>query len=189
MSYIAIAEKHSEMESEFTQICKEKGYDVIDLSYHINFEEGKANMLRRDFSPASVSFRVSPDMLIQKMRDGVFKSAYVELKTGNRKGAIQMEAFQLLHNKVLEKNLRTPCIYVYKGTASGGKMMACYSSEIRVSKLVIPNAQKNNLIRPILLRNYEVPLEERGYIEGFSNDAFVEVTDISNWRPLDVYLN
>ena len=72
---------------------------MIDLSYHLNFEEEKANMLRRDYSPASVSYRVSPDMLIQKMRDGVFHSAYEELKTGHRKGAIQMEAFQLLHNK------------------------------------------------------------------------------------------
>ena len=146
-------------------------------------------MLRRDYSPASLSYRVSPDMLIQKQRDGLYKSSYVELKTGNKKTAVQMEAYQLLYNKVMEKNLRTPCIYVYKGTMSNGKMVACYSSEIRVSKLVIPNAQKNKLIRPILLRNYEVPLEERGCIEGFSNDPYVEVTDMSNWRPIYDYIN
>jgi len=176
------------MEKDFTSLCKEKGYDVIDLSYHHNYSDEAAEALRRDFSPASMSVRVSPDMLIQKSRDGLYKSSFVELKTGNS-SVMQMEAFQLLQNKVLQKTIKTPCLYVYRGKLSDDEMIACYAEDIRVSQLVIPNALKNKFLRPILLRSFEVPLKEREYINGFSNDPYVEVTDLTNWFPVSEYLN
>lgn len=176
------------MEKEFTDLCSKYGYEVIDLSYHHNYSDEKAEVLRRDFSPASLSVRLSPDMMIQKSSDGLYKSSFVELKTGNSRN-IQMEAFQLLQNKTLEKTLRTPCIYVYRGKVSNGEMIACFSGNIRVTKLVIPNAPKNKYIKPILIHNFQVPTEERGYIEGYSNDPYVEVTDLSNWYPVNQYLN
>lgn len=175
------------MEKEFSEYCKGKGYEVIDLSYHHNCDDETAGALRKDFSPASLAVRVSPDMLIQKSVGGVYKSSFVELKTGNSK-VMQMEAYQLLHNKVMEKNLKTPCIYIYRGKVSDYNMIACLSKNIRVSKLVIPNADKNRLIRPILENAFEVPLEEREYIKGYSNDPYVEVSDISNWYPISQYL-
>lgn len=162
---------------------------MIDLSYHHNCDDGTAASLRKDFSPASLSVRVSPDMLIQRNEGGLYKSCFVELKTGNTKNLIQMEAFQLLQNKVLEKNLKTPCLYVYRGKVSENEMIACYAEDIRVSRLVIPNALKNKFIRPILEQSFAVPLEEREYIHGFSNDPYVEVTDLKNWFPITQYLN
>lgn len=185
---VPIANKHLCMEKDFIILCKEKGYEVIDLSYHHNYNDEAAGALRRDFSPASMSIRVSPDMLIQKPVDGFYKSSFVELKTGNS-SVMQMEAFQLLQNKVLEKTLKSPCLYVYRGKLSKDKMIACYAKDIRVSKLVIPNAQKNRYIQPILQNSFEVPLEKREYINGFSNDPYVEVSDLSNWYPVSEYVN
>lgn len=188
MVEVAIANKHLQMEKEFALLCKEKGYEVIDLSYHHNYSDETAEALRRDYSPASLSVRVSPDLLIQKESGGLYKSSFVELKTGNS-SVMQAEAFQLLQNKVLEKNLKTPCLYIYRGKLSNGKMIACNAEDIRVSKLVIPNASKNKFLRPILLRSFEVPLQERDYINGYSNDPYVEVSDLTNWFPITEYLN
>jgi hypothetical protein len=151
------------MEKDFMSLCNERGYTVVDLSYHHNFSDEAAASLRRDFSPSAMSVRVSPDLLIQKQINGSWKGSFVELKTGNSK-VIQMEAFQLLQNKIQSKYLDSKCLYVYRGMVSGGEMIACYADRIRVSKLVIPKATKNGYIKPILEREFSVPTEERGYI-------------------------
>lgn len=184
---VAIASKHVQMEKDFLMFCNQKGFEVADLSYHHNFDDGTAETLRRDFSPSSLSVRTKPDLLIQKSCDGKYKSIFVELKTGNSRN-VQMEAFQLLQNKIIERGIKAYCLYVYRGKLSGGKMLACYSDKIRVSKLVIPKAPKNNFIRPILENSFQVPVEERDYIQGFSNDPYVEVTDLSNWLPVSEYI-
>ena len=125
---VAIAQKHAQMEREFANLCKRRGYEIIDLSYHHNFKDDVANQLRRDFSPVSLAVRVSPDMMVQKEENGMYRTIFVELKTGNSK-TMQMEAFQLLQNKILEKNLKAPCLYVYRGRSSDGKIIACFAKD------------------------------------------------------------
>ena len=43
MTEVAIAKKHVEMEKEFSAICKRRGYEIIDLSYHHNYSDAVAN--------------------------------------------------------------------------------------------------------------------------------------------------
>ena len=140
---VPIASKHVVFEKDFGKYCDERGYALIDTSYHHNFGDETAAKLRRDSSPASLSIRLAPDLMVQKLKDPTFNSFFVELKTGNTKKVIQCEAYQLLRNKVCEKYLRTPCLYIYRGGLSKNEMIACHANCIRVSKLILPKATKN----------------------------------------------
>lgn len=145
MAYeVPIAGKHLVMEQDFQQLCNKTGYTIIDLSYHHNADGKTANELRRDSSPVSLSVRLTPDMMIQRKNKDRYDSSYVELKTGNNKRVIQMEAYQLLQNKVLEKYAKASCLYVYRGALSNNEMIACHANKVRVSKLVIPKMAKNH---------------------------------------------
>ena len=141
---VPIASPHLRMEKEFEALCKSKGLELVDLSYHHNFGDKPAEMLRRDFSPSSLAVRLSPDLLVQKKKDPSYHSFFAELKTGSKKDCIQAEAYQLLQNKVRERYMGTPCLYVYTGASTDYKMVACWSGDIRVRKLVIPDAEKNH---------------------------------------------
>lgn len=138
---VSIASKHLVFEKDFTELCKQKGYSVIDLSYHHNYDLSTANRLRRDSSPACLSVRVSPDILVLRKNK---ESQYYELKTGNAKNVIHLEAYQLMCNQVRETGMRTPCIYVYRDALSDYKMIACHAKDIRVERLIIPNCSKNH---------------------------------------------
>lgn len=140
---VPIASEHVRFEKDFSQYCRERGYELLDLSYHHNYGDSIASSLRRDHSPASLSIRLSPDLMVQKLKEPAFNSFFVELKTGNTKKVIQCEAYQLLRNKVCEKYLRTPCIYIYRGGLSKNEMIACHANNVRVSKLILPKATKN----------------------------------------------
>lgn len=183
---VPIANKHLLFEKDFERFCEERGYELVDLSYHHNFKDENASKLRRDFSPASLSIRLNPDLLVQKKHTNSF---FVELKTGNCKNVIQVEAYQLLQNKVKEKYLKTTCLYIYRGELSNNKMIACPAQKIRASKLVIPTTEKNHQVRPILENFYEIPMEEKKPMPSYSNDPYIEISDYSNWLPITEYMN
>ena len=67
-----LAWNHCSFEHEFESLCKDKGYVVVDLSYHHNYKEEVMRELRKDFSPTSLSVRLAPDMMISKEGKTIF---------------------------------------------------------------------------------------------------------------------
>ena len=108
---VYIAQDHINLEHEFTKLCLHKGYKVADLSYHHTLPLHTKKILRECSDHASLSIRLSPDICITK--DG--KSTLCELKTGNNKNVLRVEAYQLMVNQVGENYLQIPCLYVYCG--------------------------------------------------------------------------
>ena len=121
-----LAYPHVLLEEDFKKLCKEKGYEVIDISYHHNCEEDIMWKLRNNISPVSLSVRLSPDLIVYKDND----SKFYELKTGNASDIIRMEAYQLMLNQIREVHFKTPCVYVYRGKFSNNKMVACHCTDI-----------------------------------------------------------
>ena len=85
---------HELFEDTFISWCNERGINVLDLSYHKKLSDKEANKIRFNTYPATLQYRTSPDFLILN-KD---MSMYVELKTGNMKDKICLEAFPLMIN-------------------------------------------------------------------------------------------
>ena len=175
-----LAYKHIDLEKEFTSICNDKGYKVIDISYHHNYPEGTMNILRNNISPTSLSIRLSPDLIISKGDDTLF----CELKTGYSTDIMRMEAYQLMLNQIRETQFCTPCLYVYKGAISNNELIACNAKDIIPSVLYIPDVKKNEKIKPILCEYFRCDKKSKKIDAKFSGDAYVEVSDFKNWRPI-----
>lgn len=148
-----LAWNHCSFEHEFESLCKDKGYVVVDLSYHHNYKEEVMRELRKDSSPTSLSVRLAPDMMISK--EG--KTIFCELKTGRSKDIMRVEAYQLMCNIIKERFLFTPCLYIYRGGFSDNRVIACYSSNIICNELVIPDKEKNKQIEPIIKQFFNCP--------------------------------
>lgn len=93
---VAIAYKHTHLETSFVRLCEDRGYDVVDLSYHHNYPESSCDILRKCDTPASLSVRLTPDLFVTKDGGG----ALYELKTGNRQDKVYLEAYQLMMNQI-----------------------------------------------------------------------------------------
>lgn len=116
-------------------------------------------------------------------------SLYVELKTGKLKNKICLEAFPLMVNRIHEKSLNVPCLYVYKGAATDNIERCCYASDIQPSRLIIPqNKTKNDNIIDLLKEYYkDIDIQVKKVSDKVSGDAFVEVDGdiVNNWKTLD----
>lgn len=134
-----LASEHLMFEKDFRTLCKEKGYKVIDISYHHNFPNSTLTNLRIDFSPVSLSIRLCPDLIVSKRGD----TKFYELKTGRARDIIRLEAYQLMLNQIREIHFYAPCIYVYRGAFSSGHMIACHAKDIIPEVLVVPDVEKN----------------------------------------------
>lgn len=93
-SEVYIAQDHINLEHDFAELCLRHGYKVADLSYHHNLPYHTKEILRSSNTHASLSVRLSPDIIIVK--DG--QSLLCELKTGNNKNILRVEAYQLMLN-------------------------------------------------------------------------------------------
>ena len=165
-------------------MCEERGYKVVDLSYHHQYDSLTKGQLRSDFSPASLSVRLSPDILISKNN----KSVFYELKTGTSEEVIKMEAYQLMLNQIRENHFGTECVYVYRGALTHGDIIACRAKDIIPSLLIIPNDEKNRYIEPILENYFQCDIQKRRVGSLFSGDAFIEVKDLRTWEPIDNFI-
>jgi len=179
-----LAYPHVIFENDFKRLCEDKGYNVIDISYHHNCEQSTMWKLRNNISPVSLSIRLSPDLIVYKGND----SKFYELKTGNAKDIMRMEAYQLMLNQIRETHFKTPCIYVYRGKFSNYKMIACHSTDIVPQTLVIPDLKKNSQIKLILSDYFECEKIVRKVSPNFSGDAYVEITNTDKWLPVEEYL-
>ena len=105
------------------------------------------------------------------------------------KDKICLEAFPLMVNQIHENLLNIPCLYVYKGVATNNIERCCYSSQIKPSRLIIPQnkIKNNNIIQ--LLKNYykDTDIQEKRVSNKFSGDAFIEVDGgiVNSWKNLD----
>lgn len=180
-----LAYPHIDLEKEFAQMCTECGYKVIDLSYHHQYDSTTKRQLRGDFSPASLSIRLSPDILVSNKE----KSVFYELKTGNSENSIKVEAYQLMLNQIRENCFCVDCIYVYKGAFTNGDIIGCHARDIVPSLLVIPNDEKNKQIEPILENYFQCEVSKKRIGSMYSGDAFIEVTDMKNWEPISTFIN
>ena len=140
--------------------------------------------LRNNSSLVSLSVRLSPDLIVYKRDD----TKFFELKTGKSKDIIRMEAYQLMLNQIREVHFHTPCIYVYCGNMSDNKMIACPSSKIIPSILVIPDVKKNEQVKPIIKEYFKCESIQKKIDPQYSGDAYIEVNDISNWESIDKYI-
>lgn len=180
-----LAKPHCYFERDFISLCKESGYKVTDLSYHHNYKPEVMASLRADCSPASLSIRLSPDMMVSKGD----KTFFVELKTGNHEDKIQVEAYQLMLNQIREKYSCVPCLYVYRGDYTHDDTIACYASDIVPNTLVIPNVDKNRYIKPILEEYFTCEKMQKKMGSRFSADAYIEINDLRKWEPIDSFIN
>ncbi len=175
-----LAYKHVDLERDFTDICNKSGYKVIDISYHHNYPPQVTNSLRINSSPVALSIRLSPDLIISKDSDTIF----CELKTGYSNDIMRMEAYQLMLNQIRETSFCTPCLYVYRGAISNNELICCNAKDIVPSVLYIPDVKKNEKIKPILCDYFKCEKKVKKIDAKFSGDAYVEVSDFRNWRPI-----
>jgi len=115
-----------------------------------------------------------------------------ELKTGKNKDVLRVEAYQLMVNQVGEKLLHVPCLYVYRGKISDGEMVACYSKDIKVNTLVIPDRKSNQFIEDALLEYYDGCEVKRFKVDyPYSGDPYVTISaeDIKAWAHIDKFIN
>lgn len=180
-----LAYPHLELEKDFSLMCEEHGYKVVDLSYHHQYDSSTKGKLRGDFSPASLSVRLSPDILVQKENT----STFYELKTGNSEDIIKVEAYQLMLNQIRENCFCTECIYVYRGVLTNGDIIACHAKDIVPSALIIPNDEKNRYIEPILEKYFQCEKQKKRIGSMYSGDAYIEVRDLRKWEPIDTFIN
>lgn len=179
------ARNHEVFENTFIDWCHERGLNVLDLSYHNHLPEREANKLRSNYFPTTLQYRTSPDFLVLNKN----MSTYVELKTGNMKDKICLEAFPLMINQIHEKILNIPCLYIYRGNATKWIEKCCYSSQIKPIRLVIPlNRSKNDKIKNMLKGYFSgIEIIEKNVSDKFSGDAFIEVEaeEVNKWKSLD----
>ena len=183
---VAIAYKHTHLERAFTQLCEDRGYEVVDVSYHHNFPEDSCDMLRKCDAPASLSIRLNPDLLV--IKDG--QATLYELKTGNRDDKVYLEAYQLMINQIRQTCLNVPCIYVYRGVITDWNMVACPVADIKINSLVIPTRKSNSELKYMLEHHFQCESKEREVKYPYSGDPYVEVTaeEIQKWQPIDNFI-
>jgi hypothetical protein len=183
---VAIAYPHVAKEKELIEFFKSRGYNCIDISYHHNLPKDSCNQLRKSDTPTSLMYRTMPDFLVCTPST----SFYAELKVGSSTRNAYLEAFPLAISRLRETSLGLRCVYVYAGVISQGRMVACYSSDIKPSKLVIP--KRNKQIKDLLLNLFpSCPVQEREPSRcDVSGDAFVMIPkeQILQWEPLDLFI-
>ena len=177
---VSIAQDHVNLEHEFTKLCLQKGYSVADLSYHHTLPMHTKKILRDCNAYASLSVRLSPDLFITNGD----KSILCELKTGNNKSLLRVEAYQLMMNRIKECYLQIPCLYIYCGKISDNQMIACYCSDIEADTLVIPDKKSNAMIEESLLEYYDgLPVSRIKVDYPYSGDPYVTIpaSGMKNW--------
>ena len=119
-------------------------------------------------------------MMVSKDNDTFF----VELKTGNAKDIMRVEAYQLMLNMIREQYFCTPVFYIYRGRKTNGETLYCNAKDIRYETLIIPNVEKNEQIKQIIIDFFQCEHRIKNVGSQFSGDAYVEISDTSNWLPM-----
>ena len=136
-------------------------------------------------SPASLSIRLSPDLIVSKGND----TKFYELKTGKARDIIRMEAYQLMLNQIREIYFHTPCIYVYRGEKSKGQIISCHAKDIIPQTLIVPDIKKNEQIKPIIEEHFKCEKRSKKIAPNFSGDAYIEISNTDNWMPIEAFIN
>jgi len=180
------ARDHVAFEKEFMEICNKKGLEIIDMSYHHLYPDRIKGILRNNTSPLSLLIRTSPDFIC------LANGEYYELKTGTSTEFLNLEAYPFMVNQIRSKELRIPCVYIYKGAITDNQIVACDCDWIKPQTLVIPKDEKNDGIKETLEDYYGgncvIVYREKSNI--FSNDAYVKIDaeQVRMWAGIDEWL-
>ena len=179
-----LAREHNAFESEFVEICKKNGLDIVDMSYHHLYPDHVKALLRTSPTPISLLIRTTPDFVSLK------EGKYYELKTGKKTDRLNLEAYPLMCNRIRSKYLKIPCLYVYKGAITDNEIVVCDCEQVQVQYLVFPKDEKNDAIRDTLCDYFKCMSVERERSKIFSNDAYVvvEPEQVQSWTPINEYL-
>lgn len=169
---------HNQVENKIKIYLKDRGFVLIDNSYHHNLEAEQENALKSCNSLTAFQYRTEPDYLVIG-NDTCF---YLEIKSGEVKdNEICIEAYPFICSKMKQEYLDTDIFYaVY----TNGILKIKSLKYVKIpEKVIIPKVNKNKKLVPLLKANFK----EVKYIDWNHNqneksgDAFT-ILNIKDWE-------
>ena len=169
---------HNKVENKIKTYLKERGFILIDNSYHHNLKAEEEVVLKSCNNLTAFQYRTEPDYLV--VNDNI--CFYLEIKSGEVKNnEICIEAYPFICSKMKQEYLDTDILYaIYDKGALKIKSL----KHIKIpDRVIIPKVSKNKLIEPLLKANFK----EVRYIDWNKNqseksgDAFT-ILNIKDWE-------